>query len=74
MLDGTLVERTADVIYRAEVVSSVYVRRTCFRGNHDDGDIFYPALFVHHGKHFEPVHLRHDYIEQHERNFQLVLL
>ena len=73
MLNGALVERTAYVIHRAEVVRAVDIRRARFRGNHDDGYGFNPTLFVHDCEHLEPVHRRHNYIEKHERDIGLLL-
>ncbi len=61
---SALVERTADVIDRAQIVRAVDVRAAGFGGDHDDGDRFDPALLIHHRKYFEPIHDRHDDIEQ----------
>ena len=72
VLDGALVERSADIVHRPQIVRPVDISPARLRRNHYYGRGMNPARAVHHRKHGKPVHLRHNYIEQHKRNFQLV--
>ena len=36
------------------------------RGDHDHGDVAQRGVALHLGEHLEPVHARHDDVEQHE--------
>ncbi len=70
--DDGRVERALNKIGCAKLVSSYHIGVGIFRRDHDDGDILDPFVTVHNGKHVEPVHPRHDKIEQHERKLHAV--
>ena len=68
MPDDAAVERAADVLGGAQVVGVVHVGRRGFRRDDDDGQRVDEAALAQGGQHLEPVHHRHDDVQQHERD------
>ena len=58
------VEGTSDIVSNSEFVGLLNELGGIFTGNHDNRNILNPLLFIHNGKNFKAVHLRHIDVEQ----------
>ena len=60
------IERLREVILRARLDAADHALVVVDRGDHDHGDVAQRGIALHLTEHLEPVHARHDDVEQHE--------
>ncbi len=68
---GKRVKRTFYVVGNSVIISAFDISRRAFDGDHYNGDIIDPALFVHDLQNFKTVHFGHDHIKHYKRNLKM---
>ena len=73
-VDQQRVEGAADKVGHALGEGPLHECGGGLGGDHDDGHVLNPAVLVHHRQHLEPVHLRHDNIQQEQTDLRSIFL
>ena len=69
-----IVKRAADIVCNACFICTLQITGRTFRRNNNNRNIINPMILIHHCQHFEPVHLRHNNIQQQKGNLRPHLL